>query len=129
MGECTSCYNTSCPEVVAVTINQNSYTIDSVGLTIALVQDSATQVTLTITSDVADFVNLNCYFIDNPAIPDEKTISGPPTPGWVEQEFAPNSSGVATLVVSNTGATDTWYLVIKGLNGVLVISDAITIGV
>ena len=126
---CNYCPDDICDQIVPVTQNNNTYSIDSAAITPTLVQDSGTQVTLTLTSDVEDFQNINCFFVDSPVAPGVKTISPPETPGWVEKTLTTNSSGVATLVVSNLLATDTWYLVIQGINGVLVISDAITIGV
>lgn len=130
MGECPSCYNSSCPEVVPVTINQNTYNIDSVGLTIVV--DTALDglsSTLTITADVQDFINLNCYFTKSLTSPGDKTISAPTTPGWIEDIVTTDSTGVAVINVAYAGPTDTWYLIIQGINGVLAMSDEITIGV
>lgn len=126
---CQTCFNTSCPEVVPVTIEEIAYTITGAAVTLALVQDSATQVTITFTSSIEDFQNFDCYFVDGPLTPGDKTISAPPTPGWIEKVLTSEADGTLSLVISNTGALDTWYLVLQGLNGVLVISDAITIGV
>jgi hypothetical protein len=128
MGNCVSCFNGACPEEVPVTINENTYNIDSAALSIAVTKDSDTQATAVITSDIADFIAVDAYLIDNDSVPGVKTLSPPPVPGWIDHEIVLDASGSATIVFTNTGPTDTWYLVLKGINGVLVVSSEINIG-
>ena len=125
----SGCSLDSTPETVDVEITNNTYTIDSAAITPTVAQVSPTEVLVSLQSDVADFQNINCYFTDNPANPIEKTVSPPPDPGWIEKVLGTDVAGLATLTVINLAANDSWYLVIQGVNGVLVISDAITIGV
>ena len=129
MGNCVSCFNGSCPEEVPVTIYQNTYNIDSAALSIVITKDSDTQATAVITSDIADFIVVGAYLVDNSSIPGAKTISPPTVPGWIDKDIVLDSTGSATIVFTHSGPTDTWYLVLKGINGVLVISDEINIGV
>ena len=80
MGECPSCYNTSCPEVVPVT--QESYTVlidgGSVDIVVAdVVPPEATKQYITIDSGGTGFKDFRCRLVDNPASPGDVTLNPP----------------------------------------------------
>jgi len=118
----------NCPEVVPVTINDNDYTVDGPGISLALTQDSATKVTLVFTGDVEDYINIRCWLEDGP-IPDrEVSLSVPSELASNEFEIVTDSTGAYSLVIENNGALDTWYLMAEVM-GLVTVSPAITIGV
>ena len=130
MGNCPSCFNGSCPEVVPVTIEEvTSNIILGTGTVTTDVADvvppDATKKYVTVDTGAAGFKDLSCRFVDDPADPG-KVSASPPDQEDGEFVVTTNSEGVAAFVVEHQGASSTWYLVID-IAGVLIISDAITI--
>ena len=126
---CPSCT----PEVVDVTVNNNTYSFSGYSFTLTNTQDSATQVTVLLQmvdedgAAVTGHFRIKLWFVDTPYEDADKSVSVPATPGDDEWEEVTDDDGQISTVVAHTGSTDTWYLC-ADLGTGIVISDAITIG-
>ena len=129
MPTCASCFNGACPEVVPVTNNAYSYTVNGAAVTITVTAISVTEKSIAIQADVAGFYMYDYWFVNNSAVPGTVTANPPDTkPGVASGSISSDAAGLATLVVEHTGGLANWYLVIK-LFGALKISEALTFGV
>ena len=130
MGNCPTCFNGSCPEVVPVT--QNSYTLQlnsgDIVITVALaVPDDPTKRVVTLDAGVAGFYDFQCRFVDNPAIPGDVSLV-PPSEEDAEFTKTTLADGTVQFDVVHLGTpVDTWYLAVE-LFGAVQVSAAISIG-
>lgn len=119
------CYNGACPEVVAVTHEENTYIIGGAVVTSVITFTPADPVTtktganIAIQLQAADSVDLAqrmqlmLHWCDNNY--DFGVITGfpPPTPGWSQKTVFTDAAGAFELDVENIGPPDRiWYLIV-----------------
>ena len=122
------CHDDCCPEVVPVTINNNTYALEGAGFTVEVVQLSDTQVRLDFAVDAAGYWQIAMWFTDSPTPSTVRSLVLPTTPNAADISMVTAADGTLSLTITNTGAARTWYMCATMGAGVI-ISAGITIGV
>jgi len=122
IGSCCSSYNGACPEVVPVTINENTYDLDgdiefdTVTFTLSGSDNVAASIPIQVVDSdgnhIEDVAEIRLRFVDSLADKSTPTAFSPTLPGWSEKLVHTDALGAYTLPVEYAGAMDTWYLVV-----------------
>lgn len=129
----STCCETSCPESAAVTVEQNTYQMNSGIVSISETPDSPTQTTVVIQikdSDgnaLEDFFSIGLALVPNNTDPNTLLSSPPASPGWISSGVITAVDGSYTIVFTNPSLV-AFYLVVT-FAGSVTISNRITVGV
>lgn len=109
---CPSCINGSCPEVVPVTLEQNTIEFDGAEADVTLAAVDAQHKDVSIQLAAAAQMEVTLRWVEDPNYPDRVSPQPPDIPGWSEVRVMTDATGLYTFRAGNTMYPNhTWHLV------------------
>jgi len=121
----------SCPDAVDVTLENNSYIINSgiVQFTIGTQPNPTVTIQMVDSSGNAleDWYSLGLALISDDTDPNSLLSSAPVIPGWITTAIITDTLGACTLSFNNSGTLTTVFYLVVTFAGTVTVSDAITV--